>query len=69
MASLPDRRDEVWDEIASAPIELHPPSPEDWLAYGREHRPEEEIDLDYVARIHAGSGGQPALLVGLLGPK
>ena len=57
---------EPWAGLTSKPIELRPPSPQEWFDYGREFRP--NLTLDFVNQAHEMSGGKSALLAQLLGP-
>jgi hypothetical protein len=60
---------EPWARWSAPIVELRLPTPEDWFAYGREHRPDEPlITLDMVRRTHALCNGQSALLSQLFGP-
>ena len=66
---MPSRGGAVWESVAESPIHLRSPGPKDWLAYGREQRPDEQVDLDFVTKIHERAGGKPTILAGLLGPR
>jgi hypothetical protein len=67
--SIPSRTGTTWESIAAAPIVLRPPGPEEWLEYGREHRPEEEYDLAFAIRVHQAVSGKATHLAGVFGPR
>jgi len=63
---VPARHGEPWAGVSSPPIELHPPSPEEWFEYGKPHRP--GLTFEFVRQVHEYSGGKSAVLDQLLGP-
>jgi hypothetical protein len=66
---VPPTHGAVWESITSAPITLGLPEPEAWFDYGRRVRPDADITLDFIAKAHSVSGGSPATLASLLGPR
>jgi hypothetical protein len=65
----PSAHEAVWESIAAVDVLLELPKPEAWLEYGRRARPDENITLDFVTSAHRLSGGKPATLASLLGPR
>jgi hypothetical protein len=63
---VPSAAGAVWAAAASAPVQLLPPQPEDWLTFGQRHKP--GITLDFVRQAHQCCGGRSSLLAQLLGP-
>lgn len=67
--SLPRCADMPWEGFTHQPIALVPPSPEDWLEYGREHHPDaDRLTLEEVLLTHRLARGKPALLAEMLRP-
>jgi hypothetical protein len=66
--SVPDRAGSTWESVATGPVNLQQPTPEDWLVYGRANRGE-TLDLEFVAQAHQYATGKPSILAGLLGPR
>ena len=56
----------VWASTACATLQLVSPPPEDWLTFGRSHKP--GITLDFVRQAHKYCSGKASLLAQLLGP-
>lgn len=56
----------MWAEVARSPLELLPPPPEDWLAFGKAYKP--GITLDFVRQAHQFCNGKASTLAQLLGP-
>ena len=50
----------------SPPIELRPPSAEEWFEYGHPHRP--DLTLEFVRTAYQYAQGKSAVLNQLLGP-
>jgi hypothetical protein len=63
---VPSAAGALWASVASRPLELAPPPPEDWLTFGRKHKP--DIDLDFVRQAHHCCGGRSSVLAQLVGP-
>jgi hypothetical protein len=63
---VPARLGEPWARISSPPIELRPPTPEEWFAYGQPHKP--TLTLEFVRQAHQFAGGKSSLLNQLVGP-
>jgi hypothetical protein len=63
---VPERAGALWENESLPPLQLTPPPPEDWFAYGQPHKP--GITLDFVRQAHACCGGKASLLAQLLGP-
>ncbi len=57
---------EPWEEISADPVQLHPPTPQEWCEYGRVHQP--SITLPQVEFVHALAKGRSSLLAQLFGP-
>jgi hypothetical protein len=66
--SVPSRAGAIWESVATGPLNLHLPGPEDWLVYGRTNLGD-TLDLDFVTQAHQYADGKPSLLAGLLGPR
>jgi len=58
----------VWESVATGPLILQSPGPEDWLAYGRANRGE-TVNLELVTQVHRLADGKSSILAGLLGPR
>ena len=58
---------EIWADCGAPPIELRPPSAQEWFEFGRAHRP--DLTLDFVNQAHAYVGGKSAVLAQLLRPQ
>jgi hypothetical protein len=68
--TVPRRADAVWEPVAAKIVQLSLPSPEDWYAYSRAQRPEDdELTLDFVTIAHRLCGGRPTALAPLCGPR
>jgi hypothetical protein len=63
---VPDANGATWLSKSRSPLELKPPPPEDWLEYGRPHKP--DVTLEFVRQAHEFCGGSPSCLAQLLGP-
>lgn len=59
---------ESWAGISSAPIELHPPTPEEWFAYGKNHSASPKFTIEFVRTAHDLAKGKGAILAQLLVP-
>lgn len=66
--SVPVRAGTTWESIAASTIRLGPPGLEDWFEYGRAHRGE-EVDLDFVTKVHQSVDGKATVLAAILGPR
>jgi hypothetical protein len=66
--SVPTRAGTTWESIAASTIRLRPPGPEDWFEYGRAHRGE-EVDLNFVTKVHQNADGRATVLAAILGPR
>jgi hypothetical protein len=64
--SVPTRVGEPWVGVSSPPIELRPPTAEEWFDYGQPHK--SDLTLDFVRRAHKYLGGKSSLLNQLVGP-
>lgn len=67
--SLPSPHGTSWHSVAGSSITLSAPGPEDWLSYGREQRPGENVSLDFVTEVHEKTDGSPFVLARVLGPR
>ena len=63
---VPSATGAVWASIAPAPLELRPPPPADWFAYGKHHR--DDLTLEDVERVCRLASNKASLLAQLLGP-
>ena len=63
---VPNAAGAIWALAAREPIQLQPPPPEDWLAFGQSHKP--GLTLDFVRQVHQFCGGRASVLAQLLGP-
>jgi hypothetical protein len=66
--SVPTRAGTTWESIAANKITLRSPGPEDWFEYGRAYRGE-EVDLNFVTKVHQNADGRATLLAAILGPR
>ena len=57
---------EIWADCGAPPIELRPPSAQEWFDFGRAHRP--DLTLDFVHQVHELARGKSGLLAQLLSP-
>jgi hypothetical protein len=57
---------EPWARISFQPIELRPPTPQEWFEYGQPHKP--GLTLDFVRQVHEYAGGKSTTLAQILGP-
>jgi hypothetical protein len=64
--SVPKAAGATWESIARVPLQLMPPAPEEWFAFGRQHKP--NLTLDFVRQAYDFCKGKPSLLAELLGP-
>jgi hypothetical protein len=64
--SVPSTAGAVWASVVSPTLELVPPPPEDWLAFGQRHKP--GITLDFVRQAHQYCGGKSSVMAQLVGP-
>jgi hypothetical protein len=64
--TVPDSASAVWATIARAPLQLTPPPPEEWLAFGRPYKP--GITIEFVRQAHEFCQGKASVLAQLLGP-
>jgi len=63
---VPARLGEPWAGVSSPPIELRPPTAEEWFEYGQPHKP--GLTLEFVRLAHSYSGGKSSVLNQLVGP-
>jgi hypothetical protein len=59
---------EPWAADSSPPIELRPPTPEEWFAYGQPHNSSPEFTIEFVRSAHAFVKGKSSVLAQLCGP-
>jgi hypothetical protein len=64
--TVPESVDIIWSSVAHAAIDLKPPSPSEWFAYGKQYRP--DLTLEEVETACRLTKGKPSLLAQLLGP-
>jgi hypothetical protein len=67
--SVPTRVGSMWESVASEPLIVQPPTPDDWFAYGNANRGGGGLNLEFVTRAHELAGGSSAMLASLLGPE
>jgi hypothetical protein len=63
---VPAQSGEPWAAVSSPPIELRPPTAEEWFEYGQPHKP--GLTLEFVRQIHEYSRGKSSVLNQLVGP-
>jgi hypothetical protein len=63
---VPARPGEPWAGVSLPPIELRPPTAEEWFEYGQPHKP--GLTLEFVRQAHEFSGGKSSVLNQLVGP-
>jgi hypothetical protein len=63
---LPESASALSAALARAPLQLVPPSPEEWLAFGKSFK--DNITLEFVRQAHQYCNGRPSVLAQLLGP-
>jgi hypothetical protein len=66
--TVPNSVGAIWRAIAPKPLELKPPPPADWLAYGKNHRPNLQFTLEAVENICNLAENKASLLAQLFGP-
>ncbi len=64
--TVPKAPGAVWESIARPALQLHPPPPEDWFAYGQLHKP--QLTLEFVRQAYQFCGGKASVLAQLFGP-
>jgi hypothetical protein len=62
----PNRTGAPWAAGAAPVLQLVPPPPEDWFAFGQPHKP--GLTLKFVREAHKHCQGKASLLAQLLGP-
>jgi hypothetical protein len=63
--TVPEPASAVWATVARPPLQLMPPPPEEWCAFGRLYNP--DINLDFVRQAHQVCKGKASVLAQLLG--
>ena len=63
---VPENSAAMLEAVASPMVHLRSPSPEEWFEFGRQHRP--DLELEFVVQAHKYTSGSAALLAGLFGP-
>jgi hypothetical protein len=63
---VPPAMGAVWTEVARRPLDLQPPPPEDWLAFGNLYK--SGITLEFVRKAYELCGGKASTMAQLLGP-
>lgn len=63
---VPSATGAVWSSIAPAPLELRPPPPADWFAYGKHHRA--DLTLEHVEIICRYASNKASVLAQMFGP-
>jgi hypothetical protein len=63
--SVPKATGAIWQSIARPPMQLNPPSAEEWFTYGQQNKP--NLTLDFVRQAHGFCGGKASVMAQLLG--
>jgi hypothetical protein len=63
---VPAKHGESWQGFSSDPIELRPPTAEQWFEFGKRHKP--SITLAFVRQVHEYAGGKSTTLAQVCGP-
>jgi hypothetical protein len=63
--TVPKATGAIWESSARTPLQLMPPSAEEWFAFGRQHKP--NLTLDFVRQAHGFCGGKASVMAQLLG--
>ena len=56
---------EAWAGESAQPIELHPPSPEEWFAYGKSHNSSPQFTIELIRSVHALVQGKSSVIAQL----
>jgi hypothetical protein len=64
---VPEGAGSVWAAVARAAIELKPPPPAEWFAYGQQHRT--DLSLEFVEKLCGVADNKAGLLSQMLGPR
>jgi hypothetical protein len=59
---------EAWAGESLNPIELGPPTPEDWFAYGKSHINSPDFTLEFVRAVHARVKGKSSVIAQVCRP-
>jgi hypothetical protein len=59
---------EPWAGVSAEPVELRPPTPEEWFAYGQAHNPSPQFTIEFVRSAHTFAKGKSSVLAQLCGP-
>ena len=65
---VPIPRGEPWEDMSAEPVELRPPTPEEWFAYGQTHNRSPEFTIQFVRNAHNFAKGKSSVLAQLCGP-
>jgi len=65
--AVPRFHGEAGADCCAPTIQLQPPAPEDWFAYGQEHR-KPGLTLELVRQVHTLCQGKSSLLAQMFGP-
>jgi hypothetical protein len=66
---VPKPHGEPWAGVSFSPIELHPPTPEEWFTYGKSHKTSPEFTLELVRSLHACVNGKSSIIAQVCGPE
>jgi hypothetical protein len=66
---VPTPHGESWADVSHQPIELHPPTPEEWFAYGKSHKTSPKFTLALVRALHACVNGKSSIIAQVCGPE
>jgi hypothetical protein len=66
---VPKSYGEPWADFSSQPIELHPPTPEEWFTYGKSYKASPEFTLEWARSLHAFANGKSSVIAQVCGPE
>src|SRR5262249_22291909 len=66
---VPTPHGEPWEDVSSQPIELRPPTPEEWFTYGKPYKTVPEFTIEFVRDAYTIANGKSSILAELFGPK
>jgi hypothetical protein len=65
---VPRPHGEPWAGVSFPPIELRPPTPEEWFEYGKCHHSSPEFTIEWVRSLHACVNGKSSVIAQVCGP-
>jgi TIR domain len=66
---VPTPYGEPWADVSPQPIVLHPPTPEEWFAYGKSYKTSPKFTLALVRDLHACVNGKSSIIAQVCGPE